>query len=99
MPYPKNRRKRGQGCINHCGYIVVPNPRGGQTCQHRRVMEEYLGRPLKKEEKVHHVNAIRTDNRIENLELWTIAQPPGARVEDKLKWCKEFIKEYENQTH
>lgn len=93
------KRAKGLGCINRWGYVVVPNPRGGQTCQHRRVMEEHLGRPLEKHEKVHHLNSIRTDNRIENLELWTTSHPAGSRVEDKLKWCKEFIEHYENTKH
>lgn len=83
------------GCLHRTGYIVVPNPRGGQTVQHRLVMEEHLGRPLEKYERVHHRNAIRSDNRLDNLELWTTNHPNGSRVEDKLKWCKEFIEKYE----
>ena len=36
---------------------------------HRHVMEQHIGRLLFDEEHVHHRNHIRTDNRIENLQI------------------------------
>jgi HNH endonuclease len=57
-------------------------------------MEQKLGRPLLRNEQVHHKNGHKTDNRPENLELWVKGQPNGQRVEDALAWAYEIIDRY-----
>lgn len=45
--------------------------RTGRIYEHRMVMETHIGRPLRRDEVVHHINGVKTDNRPVNLELTT----------------------------
>ena len=78
---------------NPDGYIrIMVNGKG--MVQHRYIMEQHLGRKLLPEENVHHINGIRHDNRIENLEIWNTRQPKGQRIPDKIKYAIEILEQY-----
>lgn len=88
-PRPRNPYTDASGYVRE----FIDGHRQGQL-QHRLVMQRHLGRPLRPGESVHHKNGIKTDNRIQNLELWASYQPSGQRVEDLVAFAKEILALY-----
>jgi hypothetical protein len=81
------------------GYVywhwTFPDGRPAYIGEHRILMEQTLGRELYPDENVHHVNGVRDDNKPGNLELWSVSQPSGQRVEDKIAWATQFLARYD----
>lgn len=74
--------------------------------EHRMIVESSIGRRLEKDEIVHHLNGIRSDNRIENLEIikisfdgktnhetWTYPKALQKRIKDLENQLEQLTKE------
>lgn len=73
---PLDRQHNGKPAVldNH-GYVRIYEPghpaatKSGWIFEHRHVVEKSLGRTLANAEHVHHLNHVRDDNRLENLQV------------------------------
>lgn len=75
------------------GYRVVRID-GQEHKEHRVVMAKKLGRPLRDNENVHHLDGDKANNDPENLELWVRTQPSGQRATDRVKSAIALLRKY-----
>src|SRR3990167_4002781 len=78
LPRGENHHNwNGGKSTQKAGYVLIKNPhhpyahKSGYVFKHRLVMEKHIGRYLRPEEIVHHINNIHGDNRIKNLKLFS----------------------------
>lgn len=93
----KGRRKRpdyefgGHEKLRDDGYVKVYAPdhphctKDGYVMKHILIIEREIGRYLNPGECVHHINHIRSDNRVENLRLMTIHDHMSMHMKERNK--------------
>lgn len=87
------RKPVGTRTIQADGYVHLQAESGRTVLEHRQIMSEAIGRDLVAGETVHHINGIKHDNRLENLELWASPQPSGQRLDDLLEYVVRYHSE------
>ena len=81
------------------GYVRVYVGKGKTKFEHVATMEQHLKRRLLEGEHIHHINGVKDDNHIENLELWIRPHPSGIRAKDALRWARKTIEKYGHLEH
>ena len=94
----KGFNNKGGRRINKQGYVEIWNPsnensnKKGYVLEHRFVMSKYIGRPLQKNEDVHHIDRNKLNNDISNLQLMTKNQHAKYHeINDKDKHRRKMI--------
>jgi len=95
----RDKSEAARAEFNHCwkggrivdkdGYVNLRID-GKYVLEHRLVMEQHLGRKLKKNEIVHHINSNRQDNRFCNLKL--VSPETHMKEHTTSNWSRKYTK-------
>lgn len=79
-----SRRREGNTYITTQGYKAVKK-NGIYILEHRLVMESILGRELRTEEQIHHIDGDKLNNKSENLEVILNGQHQSKHTKSETK--------------
>lgn len=91
MSISKIKKGIGHKKTRKDGYVAIYFPdhpksnKDGYIMEHDLVMECFIGRWIKEDEIVHHINHKRNDNRIENLKLMTFKEHARMHMIERYK--------------
>lgn len=98
----KNPAWKGGRIYDKDGYVLIwmpdhPNRNNDNYVrEHRLVYEKYLGRYLTQQEEIHHINGIKDDNRLQNLNKFL--KNEHCRLHHKKDFSKRFCAACKNKT-
>lgn len=81
---------KGGRKLDSTGYVLVKDPKStrsdGYIMEHRLLIEKHLGRELKQDEQVHHIDGDKTNNAIDNLSIMNKSDHMRLHALEKNEW-------------
>ena len=75
--------RKPEGNISVQGYKMIYGGYKKRIAEHRKVMEKQMGRKLRSDEIVHHIDHDKTNNDISNLTIMTRAEHARLHAEER----------------